>query len=90
LKGLSSLEFALKLLYEKRCAVAPGSAFNTTEFNFNIKSNVNTVDLSSEKKQIKSVLNSFCRVSLASSLTNVEEGIHLICDLLDEIDLEQK
>lgn len=77
--GLPSLEFALKLLEEKHCAVAPGLAFDTGNTGGPIPASVMRAE------HVK-VMNSFCRVSLANSLENVELGLHRICDLLDELD----
>lgn len=74
---MGSKEFALKLLYEKRCAIAPGIAFDTMD-------PINTVVADEQRVQYQSILNNFCRVSLANSEENVSKGISLICDLLDE------
>eukprot|EP01036_Dinobryon_divergens_P025069 gene25069-33582_t len=78
--GLDSRSFALKLLYEKHCAVAPGIAFDTAD------------DL--EHPRLRSIeelqtVDGFCRVSLASSKENVVEGIHRICNLLDVLERER-
>lgn len=65
---MDSKSFALKLLMEHQCAVAPGIAFNTAD-------NATLDELR--------VLDSFCRVSLANSKPNVVQGIHRLCDMLD-------
>ena len=82
--GLESKDFALKLLYEKRCAIAPGIAFNTMD-PLNIGGNSPSYNVSPAKRQeFEELLNGFCRVSLANSEENVSKGLSLICDLLDE------
>eukprot|EP01032_Pedospumella_encystans_P013667 gene13667-15720_t len=82
--GLESKDFALKLLYEKRCAIAPGIAFNTMD-PVNIDGYSSSYNVSPAKRQeFEELLNGFCRVSLANSEENVSKGISLICDLLDE------
>lgn len=80
--GLDSRSFALKLLYENYCAVAPGIAFDTAD------------DVAEEQPLLRSVeelqtVDGFCRVSLASSKESVVEGIHRICNLLDALEREQ-
>jgi len=74
---LESKEFALKLLYEKRCAIAPGIAFDTTD-------PTSAVVDEEQRQQYQRILNRFGRVSLANSEENVSKGMSLICDLLDE------
>lgn len=82
--GLESKDFALKLLYEKRCAIAPGIAFNTMDpVNTDSHSSSNIVTLA-KRQEFEALLNGYCRVSLANSEENVSKGINLICDLLDE------
>ena len=65
---MDSKSFAMKLLMEFQCAVAPGIAFNTAD---------------QATPEELAVLDSFCRVSLANSQPHVVQGIHRICDLLD-------
>jgi aspartate aminotransferase len=74
--GMSSRDFALKLLSDKHCAVAPGIAFNTSE---GLPSGDNLA-----------ILDSFVRVSLANSDENVGKGMHLLCDMLDELEAKAK
>lgn len=84
--GLTSLEFALKLLQEKRVAVAPGSAFDTGFNGLSSTSTFHSLEVNSQsvkRQEELLLLNQFVRVSLANSLENVSQGIHLICDLLD-------
>jgi len=73
--GLTSRDFALKLLQEERVAVAPGIAFDTTDNS--------SASQRRRREEETDMLNSFVRVSLANSLDNVSKGIHHICDLLD-------
>lgn len=75
LKGLSSRDFALKLLYEKHCAIAPGIAFDTAD---------DYEEPNMRPAEELRIIDGFCRVSLASSKENVIEGINRICNLLDE------
>lgn len=84
LTGLESKEFALKLLYEKRCAIAPGIAFNTVDPVNSADHNHSCFITPSKRQEYEKLLNSFCRVSLANSDENVSKGMTLICDLLDE------
>ncbi|KAJ1430399.1 aminotransferase class I and II [Ochromonadaceae sp. CCMP2298] len=70
--GMSSRDFALKLLSDKHCAVAPGIAFNTSE--------------GPPSGDNLAILDSFVRVSLANSDENVGKGMHLLCDMLDELE----
>ena len=74
---MESKEFALKLLYQKRCAIAPGIAFDTMD-------PTSTTVAEEQCIEYRRILNRFCRVSLANSEENVSKGISLICDLLDE------
>jgi aspartate/methionine/tyrosine aminotransferase len=73
--GLNSKEFALKLLRDKRVAVAPGTAFNTFQ---------EADPKHPQYHESQRLLQNMCRISLANSLENVSLGIHKICDLLDE------
>jgi aspartate/methionine/tyrosine aminotransferase len=87
MSGLTSVDFALKLLHDKGVAVAPGSAFDTG-FVANVptttdRSSPSSSPLPLKRQQEIEVLNQFVRVSLANSLENVSMGIQLICDLLD-------
>ena len=68
--NISSLQFALSLLESKGVAIAPGTAFNTDN---------------SSNPLTNSILESFCRVSLANSIDNVANGINLICDFMDDL-----
>lgn len=77
--GLTSYEFSIRLLNEKFCAVAPGTAFDTGYAN--APQNNRTIERVNQLK----LLNGFIRVSLANSLENVCTGITKICDLLDEL-----
>jgi hypothetical protein len=67
----------MRLLLSKRCAIAPGVAFSTAD---------NPQDLARHLP----MLDSFCRVCVANSDENVLAGVHLICDLMDEIDMEKE
>lgn len=88
---MGSYEFALKLLVEKSVAVAPGSAFDTSyilpchNHDENIKKKSKT-----QQAEESQILNGFVRISFANTLENVSEGIHRICDLMDELDLKSK
>jgi hypothetical protein len=101
--GLSSKQFALKLLREKGCAIAPGSAFDTSDPSRSdqaIISNQAIISTTSQhayddnynnnnnnnNNRYISALEQFCRVSLANSEDNVSAGMHLICDLLEELE----
>jgi len=83
----------LKLLHEKSCAIAPGSAFDTSDPSRS--NNAQAIDGGGGdsamhdvgvNSRYHSVLEQFCRVSLANSEDNVREGMHLICDLLEELE----
>ncbi len=80
---MTSRDFALKLLHEKRCAIAPGSAFST--FDPLLPDDLCSIRESARREECDLMLNSFCRVSLASSTENVVRGVGLVCDLLDEL-----
>lgn len=72
-KSITSLEFTINLLNNKKVAIAPGSAFITSDLHdINYKNNIDICDR-------------FCRISLASSMNDIENGIQLICDYLDEL-----
>ena len=90
---------------EKRVAIAPGTAFDTSyEAMTCFHDNNNAIEEEDNKGKIKNydpklkarqqqrlmnrdhekVLNCFCRLSLANSMENLLEGIHRICDFMDE------
>jgi aspartate/methionine/tyrosine aminotransferase len=84
LTGLDSKAFALRLLQEKRCAVAPGIAFNTYCSLAGSEPAPGSAAAAQKQAHLE-MLNGFCRVSLASSEQNVTAGVAAVCDLLDEI-----
>ena len=97
--GLKSKDFAKKLLFEKKVAVAPGSAFDTSYQSktcfYSNQIDPDCGDGVGMKKQsnirhkvsdFDKLLNSFCRVSLANSKENVDEGITRICDFMDSFE----
>ena len=84
--GMGSYEFALKLLMEKSVAVAPGSAFDTAQILPCRSQKMSETQRVEESR----ILNEFVRISFANSLENVSEGIHRICDLMDEMGIEKK
>jgi aspartate/methionine/tyrosine aminotransferase len=87
--GLSSRDFALRLLEEKRCAVAPGSAFNTYDpVCGSAEMGASNVHDAVREESLQ-MLEGFCRVSLANSTENVVKGMNLLCDLLDELSAPQ-
>ena len=85
IQGLKSREFALRLLEEKRCAIAPGIAFNTYDMSHTSEPIVGSLEAERKLKHIQ-MLDGFCRVSLANSVEQVAKGVALICDLLDELE----
>ena len=85
IQGLKSREFALRLLEEKRCAIAPGIAFNTYDMSRASEPIAGSVEADRKLKHIE-MLDGFCRVSLANSAEQVAKGVTLICDLLDELE----
>jgi aspartate/methionine/tyrosine aminotransferase len=88
--GLSSRDFALRLLEEKRCAIAPGSAFNTFDPLPSTASGSTFENQCALREESLQMLESFCRVSLANSTENVVKGMNLICDMLDELQAQCK
>ena len=89
--GMGSYEFAMKLLMEKSVAVAPGTAFDTAQI-LPCRSSIDGVTKKSEKQRMEEsrILNEFVRISFANTLENVSSGIHRICDLMDEMEIEKK
>lgn len=87
--GLGSYEFALRLLREKHCAVAPGTAFDTglivNEVTAEHVTSIGDGEITSARQEQLLLLNGFIRVSLANTLENVCVGMSRICDFLDEL-----
>ena len=109
--GMPSRDFALQLLANKRCAVAPGIAFNTsdntvsttvlttataatatTQLSFSNHRQQHEFGNSNKFTQEELAIlkcDQFVRISLANSLENVSKGIHLLCDMLEELSIQQ-